>query len=158
MAGRSLHQLWLGDQRLDMVPFGGVERPDRTIEWPTEGTEVMNVLGLSEALAKAIAGLNVEGAKRIELEGEIEVPEEGTYELVFTASGAVSGRLAGVEFDAPHASSTRLAFAAATLSQGWSPIKLAMDLAAGEPPRLSALLSGHVVAAPLPAKALRQGQ
>jgi len=29
VAGVSLHQLWLGDQRLDIVPFGGVERPGR---------------------------------------------------------------------------------------------------------------------------------
>lgn len=55
VAGGSLHQLWLGDQRLDIVPFGGVERPDRTIAWPTERAEVMNVLGLSEAMATALA-------------------------------------------------------------------------------------------------------
>jgi predicted nucleotidyltransferase len=55
MAGGPLHQLWLGDQRLDIVPFGGVERSDRSIAWPTEGAGVMNVSGLSEALATAIA-------------------------------------------------------------------------------------------------------
>lgn len=54
VAGRPLHQLWLDDHRLDIVPFGGVERADRTIAWPTEGAEVMNVLGLSEAMATAI--------------------------------------------------------------------------------------------------------
>jgi predicted nucleotidyltransferase len=37
------HRLWHGDQRLDIVPFGGVERSDRSIEWPTEGREVMSV-------------------------------------------------------------------------------------------------------------------
>ncbi len=55
VAGGPLHQLWLGDQRLDVVPFGGVERSDRTIAWPTESAEVMNVFGLSEAMATAIA-------------------------------------------------------------------------------------------------------
>jgi predicted nucleotidyltransferase len=49
------HRLWRGDQRLDVVPFGGVERSDRSIEWPTEAREVMNVAGLAEALATAVA-------------------------------------------------------------------------------------------------------
>jgi predicted nucleotidyltransferase len=48
------HRLWRGDQRLDIVPFGGVERSDRSIEWPTEGREVMSVAGLTEALATAV--------------------------------------------------------------------------------------------------------
>ncbi len=50
---RPPHRLWFGDQRLDIIPFGGVERPDRSIAWP-EGAEVMNVSGLSEALATAV--------------------------------------------------------------------------------------------------------
>lgn len=54
-AGRSPHCPWRGDQRLDIVPFGGVERSDRSIEWPTEGGEIMNVAGLAEALATAVA-------------------------------------------------------------------------------------------------------
>lgn len=49
------HRLWRRDQRLDIVPFGGVERSDRSIEWPTEAGEVMNVAGLAEALATAVA-------------------------------------------------------------------------------------------------------
>jgi len=49
------HRLWFGDQRLDIVPFGGVERADRSIAWPPEGAEVMNVSGLAEALATAVA-------------------------------------------------------------------------------------------------------
>lgn len=49
------HRLWFGDQRLDIIPFGGVERADRSVAWPTEGAEVMNVAGLTEALATAIA-------------------------------------------------------------------------------------------------------
>jgi predicted nucleotidyltransferase len=54
-ADRPPHRLWRGDQRLDIVPFGGVERSDRSIEWPTEGREAMNVAGLAEALATAVA-------------------------------------------------------------------------------------------------------
>jgi predicted nucleotidyltransferase len=48
------HRLWFGDQCLDIMPFGGVERPDRSIAWPPEGVEVMNVRGLTEALATAV--------------------------------------------------------------------------------------------------------
>jgi predicted nucleotidyltransferase len=54
-ADRPLQRLWFGDQRLDIIPFGGVERADRSIAWPPEGAEVMNVSGLTEALATAIA-------------------------------------------------------------------------------------------------------
>lgn len=50
-----LHRLWFGDQRLDIIPFGGLELADRSIAWPTEGAEAMNVAGLTEALATAIA-------------------------------------------------------------------------------------------------------
>jgi predicted nucleotidyltransferase len=48
------HRLRFGNQRLDLIPFGGVERPDRSITWPTEGGEVTKVAGLREALATAI--------------------------------------------------------------------------------------------------------
>jgi predicted nucleotidyltransferase len=48
------HRLWYGNQRLDIIPFGGVERPDRSIAWPTEGAEVMSVAGFAEALASAV--------------------------------------------------------------------------------------------------------
>jgi predicted nucleotidyltransferase len=52
----------LGRQRIqhrqfgwvDLIPFGGVERPDGTIAWPPEAQPVMNVLGYQEANATAI--------------------------------------------------------------------------------------------------------
>jgi predicted nucleotidyltransferase len=50
-----LHRLSFVDQRLDIIPFGGLERADRSIAWPTEGAEVMSVAGLTEALATAVA-------------------------------------------------------------------------------------------------------
>ncbi len=37
---------------IDVIPFGGVERPDRTIVWPDD--HMMNVLGFAEALASAV--------------------------------------------------------------------------------------------------------
>jgi predicted nucleotidyltransferase len=52
---RSIHRLehrqipWI-----DLVPFGGIERRDRTIAWPPEGESVMNVLGFQEAGATAV--------------------------------------------------------------------------------------------------------
>ncbi len=49
------HRLWRGDQRLDIVPFGGVERSDRNIEWPTDSREIMSVAGFTEALKTAVA-------------------------------------------------------------------------------------------------------
>lgn len=38
---------------LDVVPFGGVELPDRKIVWPPQGEFVMDVFGFREALAAA---------------------------------------------------------------------------------------------------------
>lgn len=40
--------------RIDLIPFGGVERPDGTIAWPPQHAEVMGVLGFAEARASAI--------------------------------------------------------------------------------------------------------
>lgn len=36
---------------IDVVPFGGIERPDRTIAWPPEHAEVFDCFGLREAMA-----------------------------------------------------------------------------------------------------------
>jgi len=49
------HRLWFGDQQVDIIPFGGVERNDRSIAWPPQGAEVMNVSGFAEALATAVS-------------------------------------------------------------------------------------------------------
>jgi predicted nucleotidyltransferase len=48
------HRLWHKGQRVDLIPFGGVEREDRTVAWPPDGAEVMNVSGFAEALATAV--------------------------------------------------------------------------------------------------------
>lgn len=39
---------------IDVVPFGGIERADRTIAWPPENAEVFDCFGLREALATAV--------------------------------------------------------------------------------------------------------
>lgn len=54
-AGGPQHRFWFRNQRVDIVPFAGVERDDRTIAWPPESAQVMNVAGLIEALATAVA-------------------------------------------------------------------------------------------------------
>lgn len=38
---------------LDIVPFGGVEGPDRTIAWPPEEMEILDCFGLKEALGSS---------------------------------------------------------------------------------------------------------
>lgn len=50
---------------IDIIPFGGVENPPNSIEWPPEGDEVMNVIGYEEALANTI---------EIEIENEFVAP------------------------------------------------------------------------------------
>ncbi len=40
---------------LDIVPFGGVERPDRTLLWPPENSEVFDCFGMKEALADSVS-------------------------------------------------------------------------------------------------------
>jgi predicted nucleotidyltransferase len=53
-ATRLPHRFWFRQQRVDIVPFGGVERSDHSIAWPPDGSEMMNVIGLNEALANAV--------------------------------------------------------------------------------------------------------
>ncbi|MCA2998428.1 MAG: nucleotidyl transferase AbiEii/AbiGii toxin family protein [Rhodocyclaceae bacterium] len=72
------HQLRFaqGDFKLpiDIVPFGGLERPDRTIAWPPAGDEVMDVFGFREARSNAIM---------------MTLPEDVTVNVVSLAALAV---------------------------------------------------------------------
>lgn len=53
--GASLHKLRFRQSvEVDFVPFGGVERPDRTIAWPPDGSFVMRAFGLREVEAHTI--------------------------------------------------------------------------------------------------------
>lgn len=46
------HKLWHRSGRpLDVVPFGGVERADRTLAWPPEEQTVFDCFGMREAMA-----------------------------------------------------------------------------------------------------------
>lgn len=40
--------------RVDLIPFGGVERPDGTLTWPPDHAERLVVLGFAEARATAV--------------------------------------------------------------------------------------------------------
>jgi predicted nucleotidyltransferase len=56
-APQKMHFKGAGDKYstpLDLIPFGGIENLDSTIEWPPEINVVMNVSGFSEALRSAI--------------------------------------------------------------------------------------------------------
>jgi predicted nucleotidyltransferase len=49
------HSFFHRQQRqIDIVPFGGLERPDGSIAWPPRGDEVMTVVGFRDALASAM--------------------------------------------------------------------------------------------------------
>lgn len=107
-----------------------------------------------EALTKALSDLKQPEPARLTLEGEIEVPADGFYQLVLTSRGKVS--LTWNEqaaLDRAEAGPTRLAFGAAQLKAGWNPIRLVLEPDGA--PQLSALLSGAQVAAPLTPAALR---
>lgn len=108
-----------------------------------------------EALAKALADLKVEKAVRIELEGEVQVPEDGFYQLLLSGSGRLEGTWGGQRALDASASPTRMAFAGAWLKAGWNALELVLEPEG--PPRLSALLGGQVVTVPLAAASLRSG-
>ncbi len=48
---------------IDVVPFGGIERPDRTIAWPPDHAEVFDCLGLREAMATSSMAILPGGTK-----------------------------------------------------------------------------------------------
>ena len=48
-----MHRIRFHDRPVDLVPFGDIERPDRTIAWP-DGGAVMNLIGFQEAAASAV--------------------------------------------------------------------------------------------------------
>lgn len=48
---------------LDIVPFGGIERPDRTIAWPPAEDEIFDCFGAREALEASVEVLLPDGAK-----------------------------------------------------------------------------------------------
>ena len=54
--GNALHKLEFGGfLEIDLIPFGAVERADRTIAWPPDGDFVMTVFGFSEVFAATLS-------------------------------------------------------------------------------------------------------
>lgn len=39
---------------IDVIPFGGVENPERTIAWPPDGNPVMNLVGFTEVATSTV--------------------------------------------------------------------------------------------------------
>ncbi len=54
-----------GGTPIDLVPFGGIERPGNTIAWPSDESHVMNLLGFAEASRSTVT---------FRLPGGVEVP------------------------------------------------------------------------------------
>ena len=54
-----------GGTPIDLVPFGGIERPGNTIAWPPDESHVMNLLGFAEAFRSTVT---------FRLPGGVEVP------------------------------------------------------------------------------------
>ncbi|SDS35722.1 nucleotidyl transferase AbiEii/AbiGii toxin family protein [Jiangella sp. DSM 45060] len=52
-SGSPEHRVTVAEMTVDLVPFGGVERVDRTIAWPPAEDSVMSAFGLAEALTTA---------------------------------------------------------------------------------------------------------
>jgi predicted nucleotidyltransferase len=62
--GPATHRLrHRGGSALDIVPFGGVERPDRTLAWPPDGTTVFDCFGMNEALGASVTVRLPEGVR-----------------------------------------------------------------------------------------------
>jgi predicted nucleotidyltransferase len=53
--GEAAHRFTALGVPVDVVPFGAIESPDRSITWPDDHT--MTVLGFQEALSNAVIGL-----------------------------------------------------------------------------------------------------
>lgn len=60
---KSAHRLRCGALPIDLVPFGLVERADRTIAWPPQGDVVMDVFGFQESQRAAIEVLLPTGVR-----------------------------------------------------------------------------------------------
>jgi predicted nucleotidyltransferase len=54
-SGQAAHRFTVLGVPVDVVPFGGIEAPDRSITWPDDHT--MTVLGFREAWSNAVIGL-----------------------------------------------------------------------------------------------------
>lgn len=65
-AGISPHRFRSEDgDEIDLIPFGGLESPDRTVAWPPDHDRVMNLLGFAEAAA---------ATELVQLPGNLDVP------------------------------------------------------------------------------------
>ena len=64
-SGPALHKLRHTPTKLplDIVPFGGIERVDRTIAWPPTQDEVFDCFGAKEALEASVEALLPDGVK-----------------------------------------------------------------------------------------------
>lgn len=52
--GVAHRMIYASNYRVDLIPFGGMERDDRSIAWPPDHDVVMQVVGFREAMAEAV--------------------------------------------------------------------------------------------------------
>ncbi len=77
------HRLYFDKLIVDLVPFGAVERADRTIAWPPDGSTILNVTGFKEALQATIL---------VSLPDKISVRVAGLPALALLKMSAWEGR------------------------------------------------------------------
>lgn len=107
-----------------------------------------------DGLAQALTALKVEAPREVVVEGEVQVPADGFYQLVLSTSGAVSVTLGGRDaLERKDAQRGALCFPCATLKAGWNPLRATLTPAGA--PLLHALLAGDVVTKPLAGALLR---
>lgn len=92
--------------------------------------------------------------KSIRLEGEVEVKTDGTYRFAINATGALGMRVGDrMILNAEDLTFDRQAYAAASLTAGWHPIKVTYEPKGNGD--LSIWLGGDTVSGPLMGKAVR---
>ena len=73
----ALHRLILPPSiKLDLIPFGGVERPDRTIAWPPDESQVMQLMGYREAMNN---GVRLYSEQQLFAQDNYDVPRAGAW-------------------------------------------------------------------------------
>lgn len=96
-ADKEIHHrlVFRAEHAVDLIPFGGVERADRTVAWPPNGDCVMSLVGFREAMATAVR-VRLPGRQEIAV---VSLPALAILKLIawrdrrYTAPGKDAGDL-----------------------------------------------------------------
>lgn len=83
-----VHRLLYGKVPVDLIPFGAVERSDRTIAWPPSGDEVMTTLGFKEVLDQCET-VRLPDAVEVQV---ASIPAQAVLKLIAWANQSLSRR------------------------------------------------------------------